>query len=596
MYESFDPYYEWLGIPPAQQPPNLYQLLGIQPFESNVKVISIASDKQMSYFHSLKASKHVAESQRLLTEVSKARIVLLDPDKKQAYDAELRRQLSAGQTNPASNAAQASNQAPPPAALHRPPPQGAPQPAPVRQAPVPAQLATPEPNGETATGNSGVLDVEIQADPNASRIGARSKIQKRKINKQKPAPTLGGMPLLLIVAAGGGVGLLLLLLGVVAVVMFSGSAPKIVIPLTDQERQSITQIQVNGARVALPPQGALEVQCQRGDNTLLIDRSNYKSISQTVYVDQPMVEPILQWRPQATLVLNWPLENRRGAALEIDGKRRSVVSDVHHQDAQQVIFAVTPGPHQVAIHWVNAEPFSELVAVNPQAAAHVDVMGQGRTKSDGRAYHLGDRKCEGLWYSFDANDSFPELRGLQRTSGIIGEAALFRAVDDEIRVPRVIADDFSIGFWIQTTASTSARQWYHGYPLIDGDVPFFKYDFGVAVAGRVLAFGTGRPDKTYKAKTDITDGEWHHCCVVRSGDTGSIKMYVDGQLEVDVSGSTATLDASPELGLGTMAHYKGDGKRFEGKLDELFIFSSCLTEEEVQQLFEKKLTVTPAGS
>ena len=32
---SFDPYQAWLGIPPHDQPPNLYRLLGLVLFESN---------------------------------------------------------------------------------------------------------------------------------------------------------------------------------------------------------------------------------------------------------------------------------------------------------------------------------------------------------------------------------------------------------------------------------------------------------------------------------------------------------------------------------------------------------------------------------
>ena len=30
MAANFDPYYKWLGIPPEEQPPNHYRLLGIQ--------------------------------------------------------------------------------------------------------------------------------------------------------------------------------------------------------------------------------------------------------------------------------------------------------------------------------------------------------------------------------------------------------------------------------------------------------------------------------------------------------------------------------------------------------------------------------------
>ena len=39
MAEKFDPYYQWLGIPPKDQPPSHYRLLGIEEFESNPEVI-----------------------------------------------------------------------------------------------------------------------------------------------------------------------------------------------------------------------------------------------------------------------------------------------------------------------------------------------------------------------------------------------------------------------------------------------------------------------------------------------------------------------------------------------------------------------------
>src|SRR4051794_28200750 len=45
----FDPYYVWLGIPPEDQPPNHYRLLGINDFESDPNVIANAADRQMSH-------------------------------------------------------------------------------------------------------------------------------------------------------------------------------------------------------------------------------------------------------------------------------------------------------------------------------------------------------------------------------------------------------------------------------------------------------------------------------------------------------------------------------------------------------------------
>jgi len=94
MSEQFDPYHRWLGIPPKEQPPNHYRLLGIELFESNRDVIDSVATRHMSYLQEITDGPHVREAQRLLNELSAARRCLLDPEKKAAYDAELRAELA----------------------------------------------------------------------------------------------------------------------------------------------------------------------------------------------------------------------------------------------------------------------------------------------------------------------------------------------------------------------------------------------------------------------------------------------------------------------------------------------------------------------
>ncbi len=87
----FDPYHIWLGIPPKDQPPHHYRLLGIELFESHADVIDAAATRQSAYLQSVSTGAHRAESQRLLTEIAAARRCLLNPDRKAAYDADLRK-------------------------------------------------------------------------------------------------------------------------------------------------------------------------------------------------------------------------------------------------------------------------------------------------------------------------------------------------------------------------------------------------------------------------------------------------------------------------------------------------------------------------
>lgn len=85
-----DPYYKWLGIPPDEQPPHYYRLLGIRVFESDTEVIESAANQRMEYLQSLSGGDHPAAAQQLLSEMARARITLLDQRQRKAYNAELK--------------------------------------------------------------------------------------------------------------------------------------------------------------------------------------------------------------------------------------------------------------------------------------------------------------------------------------------------------------------------------------------------------------------------------------------------------------------------------------------------------------------------
>ncbi|MBB76134.1 MAG: hypothetical protein CMJ75_16630 [Planctomycetaceae bacterium] len=89
MDDSFDPYRIWLGIPLSEQPADHYRLLGIARFETDPEVIENAANRQMSYLRTFQSGAHVGLAQRLLNEVSAAKICLLHPDRRNAYDSQL---------------------------------------------------------------------------------------------------------------------------------------------------------------------------------------------------------------------------------------------------------------------------------------------------------------------------------------------------------------------------------------------------------------------------------------------------------------------------------------------------------------------------
>jgi hypothetical protein len=94
MSEPFDPYYRWLGIRDPERPPNHYRLLGLDLFEDNAEVISEAADRQMGHVRTHQTGKYSVLSQELLNELAKAKVCLLNRNRKVAYDGHLKDVLS----------------------------------------------------------------------------------------------------------------------------------------------------------------------------------------------------------------------------------------------------------------------------------------------------------------------------------------------------------------------------------------------------------------------------------------------------------------------------------------------------------------------
>lgn len=91
--DNHDVYHLWLGIPPDEQPPTHYRLLGVPQFEENVEVIRNAADRQRAHVKRLGVNQYQSIGQDLLNEIESAKICLLRPEKRAAYDEKLRAAL-----------------------------------------------------------------------------------------------------------------------------------------------------------------------------------------------------------------------------------------------------------------------------------------------------------------------------------------------------------------------------------------------------------------------------------------------------------------------------------------------------------------------
>ena len=146
--DQFDPYHKWLGIPAKDQPPNHYRLLGLSIYETDVDVIAEASDQRMAHVRTHQTGPNATLSQKLLNEISAARLTLLNPTKKQAYDAALQTKLNSrngqAQAKASPSASGVGKAIPKAVAIGSQPPVARPiAPSPPRAAPAPSVPAAP---------------------------------------------------------------------------------------------------------------------------------------------------------------------------------------------------------------------------------------------------------------------------------------------------------------------------------------------------------------------------------------------------------------------------------------------------------------------
>ncbi|SVD70553.1 uncharacterized protein METZ01_LOCUS423407, partial [marine metagenome] len=194
------------------------------------------------------------------------------------------------------------------------------------------------------------------------------------------------------------------------------------------------------------------------------------------------------------------------------------------------------------------------------------------------------------------------LDGFTITGGAGGSVAnyslSFDGADDYVSIPDndaldIGSSDFSIQFWIKSSDNNKAtivskseggdpvNTWYFVNMNSNGTIEYEITD-GYSVSGD-YSIATG--------SIAVNDGEWHHISVLFDRDNLGY-IYIDGIL--DVSSSIASHpgnlsnNASLEFGvdLEHSQHYTS------GNIDEVSIWNTVLTQEEIQSY----MTVSPTGN
>ena len=188
-----------------------------------------------------------------------------------------------------------------------------------------------------------------------------------------------------------------------------------------------------------------------------------------------------------------------------------------------------------------------------------------------------------------------------RIDGIHGKALTFDGSDDEVRLGGLTSARLPSG-----SSPRTVMAWIRTAPAVENQTIL---GYGANTNGQRFSFRTngngGSPNNqglrievqggSIVGSTNLNDGQWHHVVAVcddfdNSGtmDVNETRLYVDGVLDGVASSSSRDIDTAA----GTTAILGGsnhsEAYSFAGDLDELRIFSTALTQAQIQAVIDGK--------
>src|SRR5690606_4323078 len=108
--------------------------------------------------------------------------------------------------------------------------------------------------------------------------------------------------------------------------------------------------------------------------------------------------------------------------------------------------------------------------------------------------------------------------------------------------------------------------------------------------GKLWWYGSGI-DAVFPSSPHLVDGKYHHVAVVYDGN--GINGYVDGQ-HVGTLSKTGNLDALDDT-LVTIGDRVTGGRGFNGTIDEVRIWNTARTQQQIQENMNKELAGNEPG-
>lgn len=181
--------------------------------------------------------------------------------------------------------------------------------------------------------------------------------------------------------------------------------------------------------------------------------------------------------------------------------------------------------------------------------------------------------------------------GDEWTTGVLGDGLQLDGNEDYIELATFpdLTNNFTMAVWINATnASGDERVFADDQNNLGG----YALSIGDAGDGRIRFFSRNISPVSLDSGQVITPGTWHHLVGLHDADAQQRRIYVDGQLVAEDSGSYSGIwGIDPGLAaLGGEVDGTSESSsnwRFDGTMDDFRVFNRVLSEDEIIDLYNE---------
>jgi hypothetical protein len=169
--------------------------------------------------------------------------------------------------------------------------------------------------------------------------------------------------------------------------------------------------------------------------------------------------------------------------------------------------------------------------------------------------------------------------GTAWTAGKLSNGLNFDGSNDYVVINALsssMSGDCTISVWMNCSGVPSGNPRLMELATADGG----GMQLVVRTSGSASLDNSGGLTEEIAGTQNLCDGSWHHVAAVRTGKT--YRLYVDGALVISNSNAANTAPTYTRL---AVAAYIGGGNPFQGKLDDVRVYSRALSGTEIQAVY-----------